>query len=133
MKAIMLMFDSLNRRRTLRVLASFTDQRLESLPDVPAITEAYPAFAPFFPWGSFYTVCAPKGTPADVLSTLADTFSAAYQDADFQAYMQTNEITPLGLTGDAARTYIANYRKAVVSALIQAGTIDKSLEELGIT
>ena len=116
----------------IKALCSFTTERMEQLPDVPAITEDYPEFEAYLPWGSFYTVCAPKGTPQDLLDTLADAFKAAYEDPSYQELLTSAAIEPLGLTGDDTREYVSNYRKNVVTSLIEAGTIQHTLDELGI-
>ncbi len=116
----------------IRLLCVMTEERLDAYPDVPSITEEYPGFSEYLPWGSFYSVCAPAGTPSEVVDILAEAFEEAYNEEEFQTFMEENAITGLGLTGEDAADYISTYRKNVVSALIDAGTISYTLEELGI-
>ncbi|MEA3285701.1 MAG: tripartite tricarboxylate transporter substrate binding protein [Synergistota bacterium] len=47
----------------LRALAVINDERVEQLPDVPAITEIYPEFSKYLPIGHFYGAFVKKGTP----------------------------------------------------------------------
>jgi tripartite-type tricarboxylate transporter receptor subunit TctC len=48
----------------LRALGVTTPKRSPALPDIPAIAEAVPGFAMF----GWYSIVAPKGTPAPILS-----------------------------------------------------------------
>ncbi len=74
----------------LRVLASWGEKRLASLPDVPTLTES--GFnAVFFQWAALF---APAGTPDPVLVRLRDAARAAAVDPRFVAAMATVE-TPI--------------------------------------
>jgi len=74
----------------LRVLASWGDRRLASLPEVPTLTEA--GFdAVFFQWAALF---APAGTPEPALSRLREAARAAATDPRFVAAMATVE-TPI--------------------------------------
>ncbi len=74
----------------VRVLASWGDQRLAALPDVPTLSEA--GFnATFFQWAALF---APAGTPEPVLVKLRDAARGAATDPRFVAAMATVE-TPI--------------------------------------
>jgi len=74
----------------LRVLASWGDQRLLSLPEVPTLTES--GFgAVFFQWTALF---APAGTPESAIAKLRDAARAAATDRKFVAAMATVE-TPI--------------------------------------
>ena len=74
----------------LRVLASWGDKRLASLPDVPTLAES--GFnAVFFQWTALF---APAGTPEPALAKLRDAARAAAADPRFVAAMATVE-TPI--------------------------------------
>ena len=69
----------------LRVLASWGDKRLASLPEVPTLLElGYDAV--FFQWSGLF---APAGTPEPVLGRLRDAARLAATDARFVAAMAT--------------------------------------------
>jgi tripartite-type tricarboxylate transporter receptor subunit TctC len=74
----------------LRVLASWGDKRLASLPDVPTLTESgYPAV--FFQWSGLF---APAGTPEPVVARLREAARAASTDPRFVTAMGAVE-TPI--------------------------------------
>ena len=74
----------------IRVLASWGDKRLVSLPDVPTLTESgYEAV--YFQWSGLF---APAGTPEPVLARLREAARAATVDARFMAALATVE-TPI--------------------------------------
>ena len=74
----------------LRVLASWGDKRLLSLPEVPTLTES--GFnAVFFQWAALF---APAGTPEGALTKLRQAARAAATDSRFAAAMATVE-TPI--------------------------------------
>ena len=74
----------------LRVLASWGDRRLASLPDVPTLTESGFSVT-FFQWAAMF---APAGTPAPALAKLREAARAAAADPRFVAAMATVE-TPI--------------------------------------
>ena len=75
---------------TVRVLASWGDHRLASLPDVPTLSES--GFnAVFFQWSGLF---APAGTPAPVLTKLRDAARITASDPRFVAALATVE-TPV--------------------------------------
>jgi tripartite-type tricarboxylate transporter receptor subunit TctC len=75
---------------TVRVLASWGDRRLVSLPDVPTLSES--GFdAVFFQWSGLF---APAGTPAPVLAKLRDAARVTASDPRFVAALATVE-TPV--------------------------------------
>ena len=74
----------------VRVLASWGDHRLASLPDVPTLSES--GFnAVFFQWSGLF---APAGTPAPVLAKLRDAARITAADPRFVAALTTVE-TPV--------------------------------------
>jgi tripartite-type tricarboxylate transporter receptor subunit TctC len=74
----------------LRVLASWGDARLASLPDVPTLTESGYAVV-FSQWTALF---APAGTPEPALAKLRDAARATASDPKFIAAMATVE-TPI--------------------------------------
>ena len=62
----------------LRLLASFTDDRLEGFEDVPTLKESgYPVL-----FGSARAIVAPKGTPKEIIQKLHDIFKQALESPE---------------------------------------------------
>jgi tripartite-type tricarboxylate transporter receptor subunit TctC len=75
----------------LRALASWGDQRVPALPDVPTFKELGYRDVEFYIWAGLF---APAGTPAPVLATLREAARKAVEDPDFKAAMAKIE-TPV--------------------------------------
>jgi tripartite-type tricarboxylate transporter receptor subunit TctC len=74
----------------VRVLASWGDKRLASLPEVPTLSESG-VDAVFFQWSALF---APAGTPAPVLAKLREAARAVASDQAFVTALSTVE-TPV--------------------------------------
>lgn len=113
-------------------LSMLATEPVAQLEDIPLITADYPDFAQYLPWGPFYGVFVPAGTDAQVIETLSAAFAKAYEDASYQELLAGFNINALGKTGDEAKEYLAAWQKNTVTALVNSGAINKTLEELGI-
>jgi len=116
----------------IRILAVINDARVEMFPDAPAVTEEYPEFSKCLPFSSFYSISVKKGTPAEVVEVLQVKFKEAFDSANYQEFMKTANILPLGLKGEEADAYIAAWRKGVITAMYDAGKVEKSPADLEI-
>ena len=105
------------REGKLKYLCMFSDAPSAALPDVPPITDFYPAFSAYLPWGPFYGVFVKQGTEEKTVQNLSDAFSAGFSEPAYQTLLRTLYVEPLGLSGDAADAYIAAWRAASLSAL----------------
>ena len=120
------------RSNRLRGLAVLRTSRVAQLPDVPAITEIYPEYAKFLPWGPFYGVFVKKGTPPDVMKKLTDSFLQAAKDERFKAFANNSGGEMINLTGDAARAYLTKFESTASWLIHNAGGAKKSPETFGI-
>jgi tripartite-type tricarboxylate transporter receptor subunit TctC len=86
---------------TLRLLATFDEERMKMYPDVPTLKDlGYDISAP-----SLYSIAAPKGLSKDKLEKLEKAIKKAYDSPEFQslldkmymipAFMGNAEITPI--------------------------------------
>ncbi len=69
------------RTGKLRVLAVTTATRSEALPDIPTVGE----FVPGYEASSWYGVCAPKDTPAEIIDQLNKEINAGLADPKLKA------------------------------------------------
>ena len=116
----------------LNFLSMLSTEPVAQMEDVPLITEEYPDFEQYLPWGPFYGVFVKADTDPAVVETLANAFAAAFADASYQELLAGFNINALGLTGDEAKAYLDTWQKNTITALVESGAITKSLDELGI-
>ena len=69
------------KARTLRALAVTTTNRSEALPDIPTVAE----FVPCYEASTWYGVCAPKATPAEIIEKLNKEINAALANPKMKA------------------------------------------------
>jgi len=116
----------------IRYLTLMSLEKVDVLADVPLITEEYPEFENYLPWGPFYGVFVKDGTPEESIIVMRDAFVKAFEDASYQELLKGFNISPLGISGDEAKEYLSNWQKNTAEAFFKSGAIDKSPEELGI-
>jgi tripartite-type tricarboxylate transporter receptor subunit TctC len=116
----------------LRLLSTFTNERTEFYPDVPALGEVLPEIRRFLPWGTFYVPCTLKGTPEEVNEVLLNAFTEAVKDPRW--IEQTKKMCALtpNYTGEEALKFIQNWRSITSWLLYEGGIAKKSPAELGI-
>ncbi|MFT3778545.1 MAG: tripartite tricarboxylate transporter substrate binding protein [Ottowia sp.] len=76
----------------LRALAVTGPQRVESLPDVPAVNETFKGFV----GDSWHGLLAPKGTPAAVVAQLNDVAGRIIATPEFQKRLKDLGLVPAG-------------------------------------
>lgn len=76
----------------LRALAVTGPQRVESLPEVPAVNETFKGFV----GDSWHGLLAPKGTPAAVVTRLNDVARTIIASPDFQRRLKELGLVPAG-------------------------------------
>jgi tripartite-type tricarboxylate transporter receptor subunit TctC len=91
------------RAGKLRVLAVTTATRSEVLPDIPTVGE----FVPGFEASSWFGVCAPKNTPAEIVERLNKVINDALGDPKMKARLADLGGTVLALTPGNFRKLIA--------------------------
>lgn len=97
----------------LRILASFTEERLEAFPEIPTLTEkGYPVI-----FGSARGLAAPAGTPQEIIDLLHERFKRVmFSEEHIKAAKESN--TPLYYMGpEEFRRFIDNEEKDLRQAL----------------
>ncbi len=108
------------RNGRLRFISIIGDERIEDLPDIPAIVEEVPAFKDYLPWGPFYGAFLKKGTPPEIIQRWQKAFMEAYESEEFQRFLYTHGMTPLGLSGEEANKYIHDWQERTLKALAKS-------------
>lgn len=120
------------RAGKLRGLAVLRTQRVPQLPDVPAITEIYPEYNRYLPWGPFYGVFVKKGTPEPIVKKLSSAFKKASEDPRFVQYVENTGGFINGATGEEAVRFLNKFESVTTWLVYEAGGAKKSPEEFNI-
>jgi tripartite-type tricarboxylate transporter receptor subunit TctC len=101
----------------LRALATASRMRNEALRDVPAVAESgYKDYDADAWWGLF----APAKTPADAISQLADSFTAAVQAPAIKPKLAAQGLIPVGTCGVEFAAFLRKQYDAIGSAIRDA-------------
>lgn len=120
------------RAGKLRALAVVNDTPVESLPGVPAITDALPELARFLPWGPFYGVFVRKDVENTVKARLVEAFDTASQDEQYQSFMTNAGNVLMDLSGDEASAFLSRWQQVTAWVLQDTGAAMVNPETLGI-
>ena len=107
----------------LKLLCMLATDKVEQMPDVPLVTEEYPDFAQYLPWGPFYGVFVKEGTDPAITAKLSEAFKAGFDDASYQEVLKNYNINPMGYTGEDAKKYLESWKTNTIDALTKAGAI----------
>ena len=116
----------------MRALAVVNTEPVDTLPDVPAITDTIPSMDRFLPWGPFYGVFVRADVPDDVKATLTDAFKKAATDDAFLKLMANRGNVVMNMSGQEAVDFLKKWQQVTVWALQDTGAAKVSPEDLGI-
>ncbi|SCZ79304.1 tripartite tricarboxylate transporter substrate-binding protein [Acidaminobacter hydrogenoformans] len=116
----------------LKYISMLALDQVEALSEIPLITEAYPEFAEYLPWGPFYGIFVKADTDPAIVQILSEAFGKAFNDPSYQQVLSQFNINPMGLTGEPAKEFLKTWQVNTANALYKAGAITKSPVELGI-
>ena len=111
------------RAGNIKFIAMLSDTETEALEDVPPITQEYPGFTEYLPWGPFYGVYVKAGTDKEITEYLKESLLEAFNSQDYQTLLQNMYVRPLGLSGEEAQNYISKWSESACAALKSAGAI----------
>ncbi|MDO5706187.1 MAG: tripartite tricarboxylate transporter substrate binding protein [Paracoccus sp. (in: a-proteobacteria)] len=116
----------------MKPIAMVNPERVDVLPDVPAITETNPEYGAYLPWGPFFGVFVKKGTPDDVVAKLTAAYAEGAQSEDFVNLMAERGYIVESLSGDAATAFLHNWQSVTSWLVHDAGLAPNSPEDFGI-
>lgn len=117
----------------LRALAVVNPEPVDSMPDVPAITDSIPEMADFLPWGPFYGVFVRRDTPDEVVTKLVEAFDTAAGSAEFQTLMANRGNVMMNISGDEADDFLKRWQQVTAWALQDTGAAKVDPGSLGIS
>lgn len=108
------------------------DVELEGYGTIPSIVGLCPELAEFMPYGGFVGMAAPSDVPQEVVDKLCEAFDYAWNDEEFQAYLESSYFVPLGFVGEDAQAYVAQRESLNASLLWDLGIGQRDPAEKGI-
>lgn len=120
------------RAGSMKPLAIVDVEANAMLPDVAPITDFNAGYSTYLPWGPFFGVFVPQGTPDDVVAKLSDGFATAAQNPDFVQLMKDRGFTLMAISGDEADAFLTKWQQGTAWLLQDAGLTKASPEEFGI-
>jgi putative tricarboxylic transport membrane protein len=103
----------------IKLLATYTDERLETFPDVPTAREQGIDLVV----DKFRGLAGPKGLSEDVIAAWEQAIPLLLEDPDFKAYYQEGSLVPAFMPHDEYAVFIGNF----------AGEQEAFMKEYGIT
>ena len=120
------------RAGTIKPLAVFDTAPHPKLEGVPAVVEANAAYETYLPWGPFFGVFVPEGTPEDVVAKLSAAYATGAQNAEFVQLMDDRGFTLMNLSGEEAEAFLTKWQQGTAWLLQDAGLTKSSPEDFGI-
>ena len=120
------------RAGTMKPLAVFTTEPVEALPNVQPVTEANDGYATYLPWGPFFGVFVPQGTPEEAVTALTAAYAEAAEQEDFKTLMDNRGFTLMNISGDEAQQFLDQWQSTTTWLMQDAGMTEASPEEFGI-
>jgi tripartite-type tricarboxylate transporter receptor subunit TctC len=116
----------------MKPLAIVDTESSELLPDVPPITEAYPGFEEYLPWGPFFGVFVKDGTPEEAVTELTNAFAEAASQENFQQLLENRGYELMNISGEEAQEFLDRWQSVTSWLMYDAGVAEISPEEFGI-
>ncbi len=120
------------RAGRIKALTVFETQANPVLPDVPPVTDAYPAFADYLPWGPFFGVFVKQGTPDDAVAALQAAYAEAAQQTDFGKLMDDRGYALMNMSGEEAVDFLNRWQSVTSWLVFDAGIAKRSPDDFGI-
>ena len=120
------------RAGSMKPLAIFDVAANDKLPEVPAVTDFNDGYGAYLPWGPFFGVFVPNGTPDDVVEKLSAAYAEGAQNPDFVNLMDNRGFTMMSISGAEAEDFLTKWQQNTAWLLQDAGLTKASPEEFGI-
>lgn len=120
------------RAGRLKALAVVAAEPVEGMEEIPTITQDYPEFNDYLPWGPFYGVFCKRDVPAEVKQKLSEAFTKGAAEEKFQIFLKDFGAVPMNISGDEADVFLQKWQSVTNWMYQYAGATKVSPEELGI-
>lgn len=116
----------------LDILATFSNEQIELLPDVPALGEINPGFTEILPWGPTVMILVHKDTPDEIVETLSAAALEAVKAPEWSAFADSYFMQMVNATGDDFWAYTDAWKSTTTWLLQESGVAQVSPAEFGI-
>ena len=121
------------RAGRLKALAVLDSQPLVSSDySIPAITDDFPGFDAYVPWGPFFGVWAKRDISQDAKDKLVSAFEKGTATQQFKEFVVSNDAILMNISGDEADEFLRRWRSITAWLLHDAGATKVSPADLGI-
>jgi tripartite-type tricarboxylate transporter receptor subunit TctC len=120
------------RAGTMKPLAVFDVAPNDKLPEVPAVTSFNEGYSTYLPWGPFFGVFVPNGTPDDVVAKLSEAYATGAAHPDFVELMDNRGFTMMSISGAEAQDFLSKWQQGTAWLLQDAELTNASPEDFGI-
>lgn len=120
------------RAGRVKPLAMVSNKPVPGLEDIPLITQDFPDFDKYLPWGPFYGIWCKRDVPDDIKKTLVEAFQKGAADPKFQTFIDDFGAVMMNISGDEADTFLKKWQSVSTWLLHEAGSTKVSPEDLGI-
>ncbi len=120
------------RAGRIRPLAVVANEPIPGLEDIPLITQDFPGFNKYLPWGPFYGIWVKRDTPADVRDKLVETFKKGASEPKFQAFINDFGAVNMNISGAEADEFLKKWQSTSTWILQESGNTKVSPADLGI-
>lgn len=120
------------RAGRVKALAVVSDTPIPGLEDIPLITQDFPEFEKYLPWGPFYGVWCKKDVPDAVKMKLVEAFQKGASQPQFQEFLKDFGTVSMNISGDEADKFLKKWQSTTNWMYEYAGATEVSPADLGI-
>ncbi|KPJ75823.1 MAG: tricarboxylate transport protein TctC [Deltaproteobacteria bacterium SG8_13] len=120
------------RAGRVKALCVVSDEPIPGLEDIPLITQDFPEFKKYLPWGPFYGVWVKKDVPDAAKKKLVEAFQKGAADPKFQAFLKDFGTVSMNISGKEADEFLKKWQSVTNWMYEYAGATKVSPGKLGI-
>ncbi len=116
----------------LDILATFSNEQIDLLPDVPPLGAIIPGFQEVLPWGPMVMILVNKNTPDDIVETLQEAALEAVKDPAWATFAAGYFMERVNATGDDFWARVNLWKSTTSWLLYESGVSAESPAKFGI-
>lgn len=120
------------RAGRVKALAVVSDEPVPGMEEIPLITEDFPEFKKYLPWGPFYGIWCKRDVPEDAKKKLVEAFHKGASDPKFGSFISDFGAVLMNISGDEADAFLKKWQSTTNWMYEYAGATKVSPDELGI-